>query len=75
MSQTQSALDRVGERHCLFFWGFARKHKPGHVVVDRVTEATNAVNDTGLPGPHGQHLADAAGLEARRHQEKVATVV
>ena len=38
-------------------------------------KAADAVYDTGLARAHRQHLADAARLEARRHQEQVAAAV
>ena len=50
----------------------AVEREAGLAVRNRVSQSTDTVDDTGLAVAHRQHLADAAGLETRWHQEQVS---
>ena len=38
-------------------------------TIDGIAESADAMHDAGLTGAHREHLTDAAGFEARWHQE------
>src|SRR5210317_1124955 len=75
MPQLQGVLHAVDKGRSLFAASSAGEHETGTAALDRVVQATDTVHDAGLAGPHREHLADSARLEARWHQEQVAALI
>ena len=73
--QGQGLIHRCYEFASLLAGCIATKNKPRFTVLDRVTQPANTVDHTRLRGAHGKHLTYSTGLEARWHQEQVATTV
>src|SRR5690606_12679822 len=64
----QGAFHRVAI--ALYVWRI--EQKAGYAIVDTVSQATGAMGDGQRGEALGIHLAQSAGLIARRHQQKIA---
>jgi hypothetical protein len=52
--------------------GAAGESETINLMLNGIAQATDAMNNTGCARAHGQHLTDAAGFIAARHEEQIA---